>query len=66
MWCMLILEAKVMMVFARELVLGNGGSMFFLEYLNTHTWLLILLVATGAWDVQINNVLGDRRKKLVA
>ena len=26
------------------MVLGNEGSMFFLEYPNTHTWVWILLV----------------------
>ena len=29
---------------SKWMVLGNGGSMFCLEYLNTHTWVLITLV----------------------
>ena len=48
------------------MVLGNGGSLFCLEYLNTHTNLGVDFTGTGAWDICIiiKNVLDNGRKKV--
>ena len=41
------------------MVLGNGGSIFCLEYLNAHTWVLILLVLVHGMECALDN---GRRK----
>ena len=45
------------------MVLGNGGSIFFLEYLNTHSWVLILLVPVHG--MFISRIVLDNGKKKV-